>query len=74
MEYDYLKSGDYTDRRLKIVKKKPKYLLILVSFVQEQSKVNISPTLEHCSSAQSEFPFLSIFFVTFWHAVLSDDE
>ena len=61
MEYDYLKSGDYTDRRLKIVKKKPKYLLILVSFVQEQSKVNISPTLEHCSSTQSEFPFLSIF-------------
>lgn len=66
MEYDYHKSGDYTDRRLKIVKKKkPKYLLILVSFVQEQSKVNISPTLEHCSSTQSEFPFLSIFFVTF---------
>ena len=42
-------------------KKKTKYLLILVSFVQEQSKVNISRTLEHCSSAQSEFPFLSIF-------------
>lgn len=63
MEYDYHKSGDYTDRRLKIVKKKKKtkYLLILVSFVQEQSKVNISRTLEHCSSAQSEFPFLSIF-------------
>ena len=45
----------------RLLKKKPKYLLILVSFVQEQSKVNISPTLEHCSSAQSEFPFLSIF-------------
>ena len=43
MEYDYHKSGDYTDRRLKIVKKKKtKYLLILDSFVQEQSKVNIS--------------------------------
>ena len=49
----------------RLLKKKTKYLLILVSFVQEQSKVNISPTLEHCSSAQSEFPFLSIFFVTF---------
>lgn len=46
--------------RLLKKKKKTKYLLILVSFVQEQSKVNISPTLEHCSSAQSEFPFLSI--------------
>ena len=42
MEYDYHKSGDYTDRRLMIVNKKTKYLLILDSFVQEQSKVNIS--------------------------------
>lgn len=50
-----------TDGSRLLKKKKTKYLLILVSFVQEQSKVNISPTLEHCSSAQSEFPFLSIF-------------
>lgn len=33
MEYDYYKLGDYIDRWFKIVKKKIKYLLILVFFV-----------------------------------------